>query len=466
MNAHVLRLAVDALRSMLPRAPLAVRVLVPDIGDDELMTVSTELTQVFRQVIEEFGIERDVDVEIVPRADDAEVVEVSADRRPVAIFPSPAIDWTATVSARTHSALLRRTRVLLDDAAVEKAGKQLPGTVEDGSSSAVRRTLEYLLDNGIGVRSLATASTWDEHLSACEAAERLINELAPRDLNLSVAESALRNTPNDERTRLVELRLALYNEFGIRLPDLTIAAHHLEPGEVRVQLNDVLAPSIAVNESATFPDVLTALQPTLVKQAAWLLRVEDVDAQRAELGSVIPDLVGLSKAQLPSWLLCACLRSLMANADSVRNLARIVWLLLESGPPRDGIDEVMLAKTAVDYLPAQGSDPESLASTVRRLVAYEAWAGGETPPDTPFVSIPTDWELALVRASDTGTIGKVEWRIARTVFTAGQPAVVVAHTVAGIGPLRHALRALPDPPRVIASQELPPDAPLPRVLKD
>ncbi|CRK59245.1 hypothetical protein [Alloactinosynnema sp. L-07] len=468
MSANVLKLAVDLLRALLPTPPLAIRVEGPDIDENELTLVSNGLRRVVGQVIQELGIEREIDVVIDRRVDDSEVVEVSADGRPIAIFPSPTTDWSAQVVARTHRGLLRRARVLLDDATVEKAGKRLPGTIADGSQGAVRRTVEYLMDNGIGTRTLEFESVWDGSPSPSEAAEWLINELATRKLNVFVAESALRNTANDERTWLINLRQALYNECGIWLPDLAIAAHDPEPGEVRVKLNDLLSPFLVVNEQATLPFILTVLRPILVEHAAWLLRADDVESQRAELGLVIPELDRLSKGHVPTWLLCACLRSLMANSDSVRNLPRILWLLLESGPQSDGIDEVILARPVVDSLPMQLSDshdPEFLASTVRRLIAYEAWVGGETPTAIPLVSLPIDCEQTLLRASDASSTGKAECRIVRTIFRNDPTAVVVAHTVAGIGPLRQALRALPEPPQVIASQELPPDAPLPRVLK-
>ncbi|MGB3438402.1 MAG: hypothetical protein WBA97_06570 [Actinophytocola sp.] len=468
MNAQLWKSLGDFVRILLPPAPLTVRVTVPDVGEDALETARTALHQAFSLVVEELGIERDVVVTMTGRHDGADIVEVAADGRPVAIFPAPPVaGWAAQVGARTHSALLRRARVLLDDATVDKIGKKLSGPAADPARAALRRTLEYLLDNGIGVQHLDGETAWDDQgcgYSPIEVAECLINDLASPELAVTVAESALRDTPDDQRTHLVDLRLALYDEHGIRLPEVAIASHDIGPSEVRVRLNDLTTPALPLTAPATLPGVLAALGPVLTDHAAWFLRADEVAAQRTELASVVPDLVHLSETQVPTWLLSACLRALSANSDSIRNLPRIIWLLLDSDPPRDGIDEVTLSKSGTSPVPDLTSithEPEFLASAIRRLIAYEAWAGGETPADTHLFGLPAEWEDALLHATDSRTVAKTEWRIVRALFASPGSSLIVTHTLAGVAPIRGLLRALPHPPRVIASQELPPHAPLP-----
>jgi hypothetical protein len=464
MNAQLWKSLGDFVRLLLPAPPtLAVRATVPDVDDELLATTRLAVQQTFRQVAHELGIERDVDVTMIRRPDGADTVEVSADDRPVAIFAAPrAPDWSATVCAQMHLALLRRARVLLDDATVDKVGRKLSSP----SPADVRRTLEHLLDNGIGIRHLDGRATWNEGRSPAETAELLINDLASPNLELTLAESSLRNTPNDERACVRDLRLRLFNEHGIRFPDLAIASHDIQAGEMRVRLNDLTTPTLPLAAPATLPEILAALDPIIANHAAWFVRADDAEAQRAELASEIPDLVHAAEAQIPSWLLSACLRALISNSDSVRNLPRIIWLLLESDPPRDGIDEITLSKSAANPVSENtpiAFEPEFLPSTIRRLIAYEAWAGGETPSNKPLVSLPIEWEDNLIHASSSRAIAKTEWLIVRTLFASPNPPLIVTHTVAGTTPTRQVLRALPHPPRVIASQELPPDAPLPEI---
>ncbi|MGW4060843.1 hypothetical protein ACWEGE_21340 [Amycolatopsis sp. NPDC004747] len=466
MNAQLRKLVGDLVRAFRNPPALEVVFTVPARADeDRVARAAGGLADVFARTARELGIDREIHVLVQRRIDDLAVVEVSADQRPVAIFSSPlgAAGWPAAVCASTRDALLRRARVLLDGETAQRAGRLLSGAVTDEPGGNIRRTLEYLLDNGVSLARLGSGPPFERPFSPCEAAELLINSVAPRDVRIDLPEPALRRTTEEQRNSLVDFRIAAHDECGARFPDLVITSHDVAPDEVRIRLNDVLVPRSTTGDPATFSDVVAASAPSLTEHAAWLLRMDDVEAQRSELDAAIPELGRLSRTQVPTWLLCACLRSLLANADSVRNLPRIVWLLLEFEVPRDGADEVVLPKPATEGL-AGTTDPEALASTVRRLIAYEAWAGGESLDDDAMTSVPIEWEAALVNAGDD-LLGPAEWQIARAAFAADRPATVVAHTVAAIGPLRQALRALPEPPRVIASQELPPASPLPPVFE-
>jgi len=444
-----------------PSVALSVRVAVPDEASAaEMADLKRKFQEVFTTTMGELGIGRKVAVEVEPRTDGRDHVDVSADGRPVALFsaPVPDGDWPAAVCRLTHRRLLRRARVLLDDSETERLGALLPDVVPEGSR---REVLDYLLDNGVALRQLATdplPGNEQQTLTSVELAELLITNVAPRWLSIAVPEQILRNTLNHGRSAVVDLRVALFEELGARFPDFRIDSHDVGSGELRVRLNNVSSPSIKVGRSAAWPSAVSALRPVLAEHAAWFVRADEVDRTCRQLAMVVPDLVELTLSRVPLLRLSACVRSLLANADSVRNLPRIMWLLLDTAPSHGEIDQLMLAKPGGQSVE---TDPESLASTVRRLIAYEAWAGGEAMPTERWSTIALDVERALCEASDPGSTADAEWPIVRQVFASEHPAVVVVHQLAAVGPLRRALYALPAPPKVVASEELPPDLPLP-----
>ena len=74
--------------------------------------------------------------------------------------------------------------------------------------------------------------------------------------------------------------------------------------------------------------------------------------------------------------------------------------------------------------------------------------------------LPIDVENALIKSADTDALAVAERRAVEIVSTVNPPFQVVAHSARGLQRLQYALLALPEPPRVVASQELVPDTEL------
>ena len=339
--------------------------------------------------------------------------------------------------------------------------------LSDDRQDPYRGVPGYLLDNGI---SLAEIGRLDDILgirqcdSPAEIGELLIDRLAPAEIVVEVPEATLRGTPADAAAALVGAREALYAQTGVQFPDVRLVPSDEPPGVVRIQLNHVRLPEFRLAEASGWQDVVPALSATLRAFAPWFLRVSGVEAARSQLPDAIPDLISLSRSLYSEPLLSACLRSLMVHGDSIRNLPRILWLLLEAGTIGTGSDRVRLTESpqlpSAGLAPVVQRDPELLASALRKQVAEEAWRVGAAGPGDPRVCLPIDVENALIKSADTDALAVAERRAVEIVSTVNPPFQVVAHSARGLQRLQYALLALPEPPRVVASQELVPDTEL------
>jgi hypothetical protein len=424
------------------------------------------------------GVERGVTVHVTPSEAAGPTVAVWVAGRPLVVgLPAAsglpgapgarAEDWAPNVVSAVDHALLRRLSFLLDAPLTQQHAARLQARLSDDRRDSYRGVPGYLLDNGI---SLAETDRLDDipGLRQCDTAaeigELLIDRLAPAEIVVEVAEVALGGTPAEGAAALVGAREALYAQTGLQFPDVRIVPTDEPPSVVRIQLNHVRLPEVRLAEASGWQDVVHALRAILAAFARWFLRVTSVGAARSQLADALPDLISLSRSLYPEPLLSACLRSLMVHGDSTRNLPRILWLLLEAGTVGTSSDLVKLTESP--HLPSAGiapvvrRDPELLACALRMQIAEEAWRVGVADPRDPCVCLPIDVENALIQPADTNALAEAERRAVEMVRVTKPPFRVVAHSASGLQPLQYALQALPEPPRVVASQELPPDTEL------
>jgi hypothetical protein len=415
------------------------------------------------------GVVRGVSIEVTRPGVGENTVAVWVEGRPLAVGLAagsglPAGDWARNLVSSVAHALLRRPSMLLDAPLAEQHAARLQASMSDDRRDSYRGVPAYLLDSGIslpGNGQLNAPPGLRQCDSGAEIGELLIDGLAPPEIVVEIAEATLRNTPADAAAALVGAREGLYAQTGVQFPDVQIVPADQPSSVVAVRLNQVRLPEFRVAEESGWQGVVPALSGILRAFAPWFLRVSDVRATRTQLGDVLPDLISLSRSLYPDPLLSACLRSLMVHGDSIRNLPRILWLLLEAGAIGPADDRVRLAESP--HLPSAGTapvvqrDPELLASALRKVVAEEAWRVGAPGPADPCVCLPPEVERSLIEPADADALAHTELRAVAMLSSLDRPFQVAAHSALALRPLRYALLALPEPPRVVASQELPPD---------
>ena len=451
-------------------AEMNLTVQVPTgIADAEITQLENGLHRAITGRARSLGVMRDVTVKVTRPEAGEDTVAVWAAGRPLAVgLPTdsglPAEDWARNMVSSVDYALLRRPSFLLDAPLAEQHAARLQASMSDDWRDSYRGVPAYLLDNGIslpGEDQLDAPRGLRQCDSAAEIGELLIDRLASPEIVVEVAEATLRNTPVDAAAALVSVREALYTQTGVQFPDVRIVPTDQPPHVVAIHLNHVRLPEFRVAEESGWQDVVPALGGILRAFAPWFLHVGDVRTARTQLGDVLPDLISLSRSLYPDPLLSACLRSLMVHGDSIRNLPRILWLLLEAGAIDPADDRVLLAESP--HLPSAGTapvvqrDPELLASALRKVVAEDAWRVGAPGPGDPCVCLPSEVERSLIEPADADALAHAERQAVAMLSSVDRPFQVAAHSARALRPLRYALLALPEPPRVVASQELPLD---------
>ena len=444
---------------------LRVLVRMPSPLLEQGRGVSRSLGAVFEKTCGRVGLPRTAKVETAVSASGA--WEVFADDRPVAIFPGgPAAGTVDAVVEATHWALLRRLPVLLHDADVSRLSPALGITESDRS----REVLEYVLSNGVSLEHLAAlpARPWLDELRAADVAEALLAQL-PASVSVSVPESILSGLVDSDLDAVVDVRHGLLLRLGAGFPDLELSIEGGPEARTRLFLNDVEGPWVQMAEGSDWRALVSTLEGLLLDHASWFIRIADLVDGKRRVANLFHDLVEISDLNVSEAELTACVRCLLANHDSVRNLPRVLWHLIEASQRSGGVDEVLLAEPHM-ITPEQSTrslhaHPELSASEVRRGVAYEDWSGGGAREPSPAVSLPLVAENELVAAADSRALGVAEWQVLRATYEHGDVEIVAAHDPVAIRRLRQALYCLPDPPRVIATRELPPDRHPPDIVR-
>ncbi|HEX6150362.1 hypothetical protein [Nocardioides sp.] len=300
--------------------------------------------------------------------------------------------------------------------------------------------------------------------SAVEAAEVALDE---RDDAIVVELSAatLRRVGRGAQHDVAKLREDELHHQGVMYPDVHARATDDPPGTVRLRLNDVTLPPYSLDPDAAWKDVVDLMAAEVAVRRHWFLRQGQVSARLDDdLVYLQPDLVAVIDANFSRAALTACLRELVRSGRRIRNLPRILWFLLEQADPDGDPDTLRLAESPLvpksRYAPRADPDPLLLAAHVRKLANEEAWRLGNYRMPRGAVRLAAETEHALTRGgADPEELARAEWAAVRAV--AAEPAErVITRSVRAIAAVRDTLQALPRPPRVTASQELPPDADL------
>jgi hypothetical protein len=435
------------------QAPLSLRV-PSDVPDEVAAAAAERLATLVRHRAGELGLTGDVSSTVVP-AGSREPTAVLLGGRPVAVVPvaeSGRDDWAEAVTEATDRALLRRLPLLLG------AGTADLPSGSTGDREPPDALAAYLLANGVSVaRAQAAQDSAASGIPAgtCELGELLIDQRVPREVLVQASSATLRQVSGPRPDDLVRAREHLFVETGLQFPDVRLSVTDDAPGTVRFRLNDVTL-TRKLGAAAGWSEVVDALAAELTAYRSWFVRVSDVTQSLDQLEGSMPDLVRLSTRCHSRPLLAACLRALLRRGGSVRNLPRVLWLLLEVGR------ETPTDRLTLSYRPLLASvgewepvppEPDLLVAGLLRRVEEESPVLPRGSSAVPDLRLDPRVEDALLQATDVAALGAAEWEVLAAVPT-DRPVRLVVGPVRALAAVQAALQALPNPPQVVSLQQL------------
>lgn len=425
-----LRLMLSAPQDLLERC-----------GDDALDALDQSLRQMRQQV----GGLGDSVFSVVPLPAEAKEVELSVGGRPAAVAPRGAVDHAehpgrALVSAVT-APLVRRLHLL--------GGLDAPATA----------LADRLLALGCRVPTGEEASA----AADLNGAERLLDRRLAQEILLEVPESTLRRAGDGGHLAVGSLRRAEFAKWGMAYPDVRVDLVERRPGSVRCRVNDVWLPTWELGEDADWNAVVRHLGTEMAALRHWFVRLRDVTSMLDGLAYALPELVAVTRSCYSDEETTACLRELVRSGRRVRNIPRILWLLLEQGDAPGGPDRLKLSESPLvprGHRDSPDRDPLEMSARVRKIANEESWRLGNYRGPQRGVRIAPQLEERVRAREHSPDRAAAEWEAVHAVAAASQTDRVVTRTIHALEPVRDALQALASPPRVMASQELPPDADL------
>jgi hypothetical protein len=304
-----------------------------------------------------------------------------------------------------------------------------------------------------------------------DRAEAAIDTVSPDEIVLEGPAAVLRRMSGDERDLVPRLRHRVLADCGVRLPDIRLVPASAPDPVLRLRIHDLVVPVGSIGADARWSDVVGCLSRTVGRRLHWFLRQRDVAAALEDLGYLMPDLVQSGNERYRLATLSAVLREVLRHGGSIRNLGRIILLLLDLGGPAPGPDRLALAEHPRRPLsgasrnsgsPAE-TDPVILAALLRKARAEESWRIGtlRLPRRTGRLSRGTEEALTeLWSGTDRSALAAAEWAALAEMAQLDAPELVVTRSIRAVPAVGWCLQALPHPPRVVASHELPPDADL------
>jgi hypothetical protein len=425
--------------------PMDVAVRLPGslpaaVADDMKEKLHTQLSV----LATEFGLERQPAIAATIGGPDVAEATVSIDQRPVAhLRPDDLRPKDAAES-------------LLNDV-MYRVLRRLPLLAGPGVSP--QSTAAYLMMLGCRVPPGTAVDAFD-----VEDAERLIDDRSGEYIVVEVAAPTMRPRGGAEAGAMVELRKAEFRESGVVYPDVRVVLTDERPGSVRLRLNDVALPMRRLDEDAGWTSVVRHLHEELVGRRHWFVRMCHIAHRLDEdLQYALPQLVTVAEANYSRAQITACMRELVRSGRRMRNVPRILWLMLEAGGSPAGSDIVRLSESPLlpkaRRRPSADRDPVVQAVRVRKLAAEEEWRLGLFRAPRHAVRLDPDIEERLLGGDKAESLGEAEWAAVRAFATdhEAEHAVVVTRTVGALGPVRAALQAVETIPQVVSSHELPPD---------
>lgn len=328
-----------------------------------------------------------------------------------------------------------------------------------GPGVGARSAAAYLM--ALGCRAPVGAAVDAIDAVDSDAAEQLIETRTDEEIVLEVAAPTMRRVEGAARA-MAELRETEFRKQGVIYPDIRVVLTDDRPGSVRLRLNDVTLPVRQLGEDAGWIDVVRHIGTELAARRHWFVRMRDVARVMDEdLVYAFPDLVAVIEANYSDAQVTACVRELV-RGGRMRNFPRVLWLLIEAGGTSAGSDILRMSESPLlpkaRHRPPAEHDPILQAVRVRKLAVEEDWRLGNYQAPEHVVRLAAGIEERLVAGGPPDALAVAEWAAVRAFATAPQAERVITRTVEAVGPVRDALEAVENVPRVRASHELPPDA--------
>jgi hypothetical protein len=437
--------------------------------------LESRLRRMFVERAEQLGLECDVAVSVTGSDTEDGRCEVLCNGRPVAVISADAHPehQMQVISTNCEYALLRRLAVLLNDEQEKVIASALAALAADPRGNLYSEVPAYLLSNGVGLQGLGWAGRLPGVASChstAEIGEIILDRLVPTMMRVEVAESSLRAASDAASEALQSTRAHFLSRTGLEFPDVQLVPTSRPQGVCRFWFNDVALPEYELGHDADWTRVVESLEASLMRYAAWFVRTSDIAQTRMRTAAATPDLVDLSRSVHSDPLLSACVRSLISNGNSVANVPgpdvvifpRLLWLLFDSAVASRHKNRVRITEGSSPDV--RGSSPEALmfieriTSGIRSAMAKDAWPVGVLSYDPNLVVLPTELEDGLLGSGRSSALGQAELAVARYLAS-----IKSVRTVAVLHPdslvrVQQAVRCLLRVPRVIAAEELPPDA--------
>lgn len=395
-------------------------------------------------LLSEFGLDRKLAITIQKAGRSDSMASVTIDQRPVAHLRTEQLrpdDATEQLLNGIVSRTLGRLPLL--------AG---PG-IGEGSTAA------YLMTLGCRVPAETGLAGFDVN-----AAEQLIETRTGEEIVLEVAAPTMRRVEGGTRA-IAEFRETDFRNRGVVYPDVHVVLTDNRPGSVRLRLNDMTLPERELGEDARWIDVVQYVGAQLAERRHWFVRMHNVaQVMDKDLVYVFPNLVAVAEANYSHAQVTACMRELVRGGSRMRNFPRILWSLIDVGGFPAGNDILRMSESPLlakaRRRPQAERDPIVHAIRVRKLAAEEAWRLGTYRAPAHAVRLAADIEERLVCGGPADALAMAEWAAVRAFATAPEAKRVITRTVEALSPVRDALQAVENVPRVRSSHELPPDAPV------
>ena len=392
-------------------------------------------------LLSDFGLDRTLAITTQRAGRSGTVASMMIDQRPVAYLRTEQLrpeDAAEQLLERVMSRILGRLPLLA------------------GPGVDARSTAAYLMTLGCRVPAGAAVDAFDS-----DAAEQLIETRTDEEIVLEVAAPTMRRVEGAARA-MAELRETEFRKQGVVYPDIRAVLTDERPGFVRLRLNDVTLPVRQLGKDAGWTDVVRHIGTELAARRHWFVRMRDVARVMDEdLVYAFPDLVAVIEANYSHAQVTACVRELV-RSGRMRNFSRVLWLLIEAGGSPAGSDILRVSESPLlpraRHQPPADHDPILQAVRVRKLAVEEDWRLGYYQVPEHVVRLAADIEERLVAGGPPDAVAMAEWAAVRAFATAPEAERVITRTVGAVGPVRDALEAVENVPRVRASHELPPDA--------
>ncbi|MEO7262027.1 MAG: hypothetical protein ABI047_12350 [Jatrophihabitantaceae bacterium] len=470
IHARGFRRRIGVTSEAPPDAAVEFSLVLPEAVSGVLVAkVADEVASIARRRAAEAGVEQRIAVHTT--SNPLGPIEVSLSGRPLALINGVEPDdeqWLSRVSSAVERALVRRRSLLLNDSLASMHADRLAKMTEDQRLDRYQAVPALLLDAGISLRELEKVefqvSPRGCSVSA-EIAEVFIDAYAATTLEVEVSDKLLRSTVSGEDA-MRSARQDLYNRTGLQLPDVVLRWSGSNPKAIRAKFNDVRVPVTTIGPASTWPMAVNAVMRVVEQYGDWFVRMHDIDRILNQFAPVVPELVNVSSRRYSVAMLTAVLRALLANGSSIRNLPRILSILIDADLPASLPDGVPFSAADPADASAELRDPDVIASTIRRRIIEEGWMAHCIPNMQGGVSVPLEVESALRLRPGSSDRSSAEWRLVRLTSALEAPTTVVTHTPDMIAAVRYALKALPTSWHVIASQELPAALPMPPVMTE